>query len=314
MIYALFWVGLLALIVKTSDLYPELNDIHGTSDEAYAFFVCVRPDANPSDQFLFYALSHSIQRINEIQKSKRNTKKRDIVVLVCNLTSEAQVESMKQFGAIVVNVDAFSVPGTLLKSYIDVNTKFHFWRLTNWKRLLYMDIDIFFREKALKIWDEPATQSKPILKNITDHNLTISSYVFAAVVDLCCRLPIPQHPHPNGTYFNSGVFMFNPSMDLFELIIKTMHAHTEDLVFPDQDVLNLVFSLNSSMPWNFLDWNYNRFGREATDDKLNDNIMCIHRKLWDTNLAKSSNTSKASVMWYESYNFLKSDRFLHKIN
>jgi alpha-N-acetylglucosamine transferase len=132
-------------------------NIKGNSDEAYAFFLCTRSDANPEQQRFFDALRVSIYRL--IKMEENSEKKRDIIIISCQYNPTTQLRALKNLPVIVVPVLTINPPTTTDHyRWIDNYTKFHLWRFINWNRILYIDIDIFFMERFIDIWNEPGAQ------------------------------------------------------------------------------------------------------------------------------------------------------------
>ncbi|KAG5183503.1 hypothetical protein JKP88DRAFT_268712 [Tribonema minus] len=66
----------------------------------------------------------------------------DVVVLVTPEISPAERALFMQAGAIVTEVEKFTIPNPDWPAYNDVATKLHVWTLLQYSRIVYLDSDI----------------------------------------------------------------------------------------------------------------------------------------------------------------------------
>ena len=84
-------------IFQKTYVFPHLTTIKGKSDEAYAFLLCTRKDADNADHMHFEALLVILYRLQKLKDNKR-----DIIVLVCQHNSFEEYETLLGLEDIIV--------------------------------------------------------------------------------------------------------------------------------------------------------------------------------------------------------------------
>ena len=69
-------------------------------------------------------------------------------------------------------------------------------------------------------------------------------FIFAAVKGPCFLADwcLKHWPHTAKNYFNTDLMVLNPSMKIYNYILKTVEKHQETLASSDQDLLNFAFA------------------------------------------------------------------------
>eukprot|EP00611_Tribonema_gayanum_P015738 TRINITY_DN2764_c0_g1_i1.p1 TRINITY_DN2764_c0_g1~~TRINITY_DN2764_c0_g1_i1.p1 ORF type:complete len:323 (-),score=79.80 TRINITY_DN2764_c0_g1_i1:442-1410(-) len=134
----------------------------------------------------------------------------DVVVLVTPEISPAERALFTQAGAIVTEVEKFTVPNPAWPAYNDVATKLHVWTLLQYSRIVYLDSDIV-------VCSQPDT--------ILDACPVGSSF--------CAVLDQGQNGEREG-FCNTGVFVVQPNMSVFQELNANKSAMA-DLRYADQD-------------------------------------------------------------------------------
>lgn len=262
--------------------FPDITSIHGKHKEAYGFLLCTRPEGDHELQMNYEALKVSIYRLQKIQENKKI--QRDVIVAVCQHTTQSQYHSLKNLNIILIPVRTINPPSTVLyKRWIDNYTKFVFWKMINWDRILVMDIDIYFTKDFVDVWDEPASQIKhsPPSEYLGSDNTYLGykiqdlyPYVHAATID-------------NSNWekwlkvgkFNAGFYVMKPNLihyDLLTDIAFNSSIHFEEM---EQSCLNYVYNRTGAIPWSYFDELYNYFPHNGK----NSSIKAYHAKLWQDN-------------------------------
>ena len=294
------------------------------SSEAYAYMFCSRPELGEGKFMYYQALLLNLYKL-KAQNEAMISKPRDILVLVCSYTPTWQIIEMNNLGVIVIVVDPIIPSGKIsaYDGYLDQFTKYHLFRLTEWERILYLDIDTNIQKQAYLIWDDPSTQlitgpppeyNKSIDDDAMSYNRSsLYPYLMAAALDWPCRLsPIDCDPYFRN-YFNAGLFMIKPSMDHFHMLIAEMNKNTDRRDYMEQDLMNLVYRKDGELPWKLIPLRYNSYF--GVGNLKDDEISIIHTKLWSTNCAECNDYVKAKCFtWHsELQNFLHNNMpfYLH---
>lgn len=289
---------LLLSIFSIAQAFPKLTpkvDLPATSNEAYVSNYCTR-SATISFGYLRSVLLQIYR--TRLHQQTLNAKKRDFIVLVCEATPESERETMRSLGAIVFQEKNLWITKDDPGFFVDGMAKFHFWRLLQYERLLFLDADLYLSDEVKYIWDEPASQ----LIKVKDHPLNITSYVMASVVDWCNRRPWPcEFSWIGDDYLNAGMYLFNPSIEILTYLSEKFENVTTPLMFQDQDMLNIVFNRSGPLPWTTLDERYNK----RVDDEIPvEDAAIIHGKLW------KNETTIFTQRWADDYRKLRTHRTL----
>jgi hypothetical protein len=154
--------------------------------------------------------------------------------------------------------------------------------LIQWDRILVMDIDIFFYDDFISIWNEPATQiiydPDPIWKNkeYLGFNVTyLYPYVHAAVVDTS------EWEKGIVDKFNTGLYIIKPNLYHFQLLMQVSLNTTLQFEEMEQSVLNYVYTKKNkgAIPWIELNETYNFY--PDWNPKRNTSIKAYHTKIWE---------------------------------
>lgn len=245
-----------------------------TSPEAYAYLYCSRTEFDPNLVY-FNALRLAVYKLKLINQHY-DLEPKDIIITICSYTPQWQIDVLKALDVIILVIDPIIPSGEVSENghYIDQFTKFQLWRLTNWKRILYLDIDTTVTRNVIKIWDEPAAQIRT--ESEDPDNAEFYPYLFAAVEDLWER----QHSYQT-KYFNAGLFMLMPSIDYFKRLVDGMNKNNIRRVFMEQDFLNSFYANWSPNPAIRLPALYNHFFDQVTE--LEPGTAIIHCKFWSNN-------------------------------
>lgn len=155
---------------------------------------------------------------------------RDIIVIVTNSTSPADVKRLEEAGALIFHVP-YSLRGLLPtrdgwpERYYYVWDKLWVFTLTDYDRVLYLDSDITFNRPIHPIWDDP---------NAWPEHLASTS-------DLKDYGP-HESPIADAPYFNSGLMMVRPNMTTFDDLLNVEFTDEEPILWPDQVSLMLQAS------------------------------------------------------------------------
>lgn len=136
--------------------------------------------------------------------------------------------------------------------------------LRNLPRVLYLDADTFVAGRLADLWQMPL-QDAPLAAVANVVEPVMRPHVAALGID-----------YPGG-FFNSGVLLLNLELmrleNSLDRLLRFARDHRAELVWPDQDVLNAVFShrwlplhprFNAQTSlWGWKDWAVEVFGEEA---------------------------------------------------
>jgi hypothetical protein len=238
--------------------------------------------------------------------------KRDIIVLVCQHNSFEEYETLLGLeDIIVIPVQTINPPVKYsLKRWVDVFTRFNIMKLTNWNRVLIMDVDIFVvNDSFYQIWDEPATQ----IKNSPPLEYQDHTYMGVQVEDLYPFL----HSAAIDTYdweynlgihkYNAGLIILKPSLNIFGILMKISFDGVHDLIEVDQTAGNIVYNKDGAIPWDRFSELYNFF---PDHNYMDEKIKAYHCKVWMND--PPPRYKNISDMWHNHYNEMKKNWQLPK--
>jgi len=276
---------------KSNPIFPNepIITTKPTTKEAYAYLYCSRPQIDTGGGYLD-ALLVAVYRL-KVVNDYYDTNPKDIVVMVCSYTPQEKIDKIKALGVSVVAVDPIIPTGDLAGNpfYIDQFTKIHMWRLTQWERIFYLDIDTTVTKDVITVWDEPGAQIKTMPKD--GKNKEYYPYLFAAVEDLPCR--------NRCDYFNAGVFMIKPDMVYYTRLIEHMNDKGIGRGFMEQDYFNHMFRPDGPSPSAKLPAIYNHF--VEFNGEFEPGTRVLHCKLWDRN---NDQIRKYHDGWWDEFNHI----------
>ncbi|KAG5176061.1 nucleotide-diphospho-sugar transferase, partial [Tribonema minus] len=177
-----------------------------------------------------------------------------VVVLVTPEISPAERALFTQAGAIVTEVEKFTVPNPAWPAYNDVATKLHVWTLLQYSRIVYLDSDIVVCSQPDRILDACPVGS-----------------TFCAVLDQ------GQNGEREG-FCNTGVFVVQPNMSVFQELNANKSAMA-DLRYADQDWLNQIYSNYTHLDDRFNEASALRFDNKMRQCRVGSTVF-MHGKFW----------------------------------
>ncbi len=133
--------------------------------------------------------------------------------------------------------------------------------MTEFDRILYVDVDFMLMKPMDEIFDDPVvvnlTPTQFERENFRDdepkedEGLLPKNWLFAARDELGLQ-GANEHPVPalDGDYANGGFWMVHPDKILFDHMMTTMTLKDRfPTWFMEQDMLNYVFRRKGPMPW-----------------------------------------------------------------
>jgi alpha-N-acetylglucosamine transferase len=240
----------------------DLTTVKGTHIEAYGLLLCTDPGVDEEQQTIYInALKVMIFRLIKMQAT--STVKRDIVVLACTFTPFWQLEVVQKMGVILSMVESLTPPRSLdFQRWKHNFTKFQFWRLVLWDRVLFMDVDILFLEERnfFDIWEHPATQVRYNPPENIDPNTLyfgwpikmLYPYVIGLGYDTYCRKCSYRDRGPN-----SGVFITKPNLVHYEMMKKIAFDVSIPFKIMEQTALDYIFNITGPLPWTEFEDKYN---------------------------------------------------------
>jgi hypothetical protein len=179
-----------------------------------------------------------------------------VVILLLKGLVPTYEKDFTQLGAKVKWVDPIPGPKGLsfaIPHYQHVYAKFHLWELTEYDQVMYLDADCL------------------VVNN--PHSAFEKCQGFCAVRD-----EYIHKTHANrglSSYFNVGVMVIKPSLDVYKEMIKRVSALKANPKFPEQDLLNDYYDKK----WTSLGYEFNAINDERQDFG---SLMIIHLtgKVW----------------------------------
>lgn len=145
----------------------------------------------------------------------------NIIIMATPDVKFEALASMRKLGARIKWIPTVRVPTAHLghERYATCPSKIHLWRLTEWKRVVYYDSDMFF------------LQSPVLCEHLCPMDAPVCAVLDPYVISLD-----PQNTHH---YFNSGFMVIEPSLKQFLQLQEKVQMAQHDR-FSDQGFLNLM--------------------------------------------------------------------------
>lgn len=173
--------------------------------------------------------------------------KEDIVVLYTPDTRSHDLEMVRMTRAKMIRVEKIASTGNEDESYRSMLTKLHIWTLTQYSQIAYYDADMVFMRNPSGIFDACGN------------------------VPLCAVSDVYISPD----YFNAGMMVLTPSMDVFEMLYGQRQL-ADGTQHAEQDMLNEVFRNQ----WKKLPRKFNfMHPSRSTLGEVGD-VVAVHEKWW----------------------------------
>ncbi|KAF2230218.1 glycosyltransferase family 8 protein [Viridothelium virens] len=212
------------------------------------------------------------------------------LVLVTEDVPQAKQDRLAEDGAIVLPVEYIRQDWihAMHGHWQDVLTKLRMWELTQYERILFLDVDTILTRPLDAIFDDPAASSPSIPTSnanavAPDESPLPASYTFAGVPEMNHDHGYPpsdaHHDFPNVNYLNAGFFVFAPSPAVFAYYLSVLAIPERfDSQFPEQNLFNYAHRREGNMPWKALDPTWNIHYPNMAD--LEGGVASLHDKWW----------------------------------
>ncbi len=204
------------------------------------------------------------------------------VVLVTPDVAESKVERLRKDGATVKVVEKIKQewmkPG--MPRWRDMLSKLRMFELTQYEKILFLDSDMLIAKRMDGIFTDETTkplQSKPELVRHDEAPIP-SSYIFAAQTYIDQR----RHPYPipPSNYFSGGVFLAQPSIELFNHYLSVAEIEDRfDSNAMEQGLLNYAHRKDGPMPWAEVNYIYTTTWPSMKEYEAG--AHSLHEKWWD---------------------------------
>ena len=178
---------------------------------------------------------------------------RDFIALVSTAVSEEVRETLTKESIRVIVVDPFEnnekAKALVLKSARYASgywvVKMFVWKFEEYEKMVYVDADVYVRQNSDSMF---CAETDPV-----KHSIAVT----------------PRSSFDTKAGFNAGMFIYNPSNDVFDEIMEAFLAltETEMLATSEQDFLNVQFK--------------NRYNLIPIDYVMKHRRMVKEKKLWD---------------------------------
>ncbi|PHH90768.1 hypothetical protein CDD83_2724 [Cordyceps sp. RAO-2017] len=264
----------------------------GAADR-YAITTLLGENTSPNGEDGYFlatrVLTYQLLHAHETRISERNRHRIDWVVMVTAKVSQESRQQLEKDGAIVVQADDVEVPTWATTSeprWKDVYTKLRVFQWTQYARVLFIDADAMITRPIDGIFEDPdAKQSKPPIRDrqVPDEMPYPAKYLLLARPDNANRLAfnhaVPPDPNTPSDHLNSGFFMIEPSLEMFNHLLHVISIEGRyDSFMPEQNLFNYVFRRDGPMPWVELDWRWHSNFPNVQD--RNAGVASLHEKLW----------------------------------
>ena len=259
---------------------PKLDDKNALPDEEDEYFVATR--------VLAYQLLYAPHTATDSHIP--------LVVLVTPDVAESKIERLRKDGATVKVIEKIKQdwmkPG--LPRWRDMLSKLRLFELTQYDKVLFLDSDMFIAKRMDGIFTDETTKplrSKPELEK-KDEAPVPSSYIFAAQTYVEGRRH--KYPIPPGDYFSGGVFLAQPSIELFNYYLSI--AQIEDRFNAnamEQGLLNYAHRKGGPMPWAEVNYIYTTTWPSMREYKAG--AHSLHEKWWDSGIELDPDLRK---LWF----------------
>ncbi|XP_019058482.1 PREDICTED: galactinol synthase 1-like isoform X2 [Tarenaya hassleriana] len=225
---------------------PELVN---TSVAGKPAAVTRKPDGIPGRAYVTFLAGNGdyVKGVVGLAKGLRKVKSAyPLVVAVLPDVPEEHRRILEEQGCIVREIEPVYPPenqtGFAMAYYVINYSKLRIWEFVEYSKMIYLDGDI-------QVYD-----------NI-DHLFDLSGGHFYAVMDCFCEKTWSHTPQykigycqqcsdkvqwpgelgdPPALYFNAGMFVFEPDLDTYEDLLRTLEI-TPPTPFAEQDFLNMYF-------------------------------------------------------------------------
>ncbi|RDW82815.1 hypothetical protein BP6252_03927 [Coleophoma cylindrospora] len=258
---------------------------------AYATYLApTRPEPeNDDDDNYFIACRMVAYQIMHAPETKTN-RSIPFVVMVHHELRQSKKDRLKRDGAVIVEVEGIRpeewMMSGMMEKYMDLYTKLRVFQWMQYDRVLFIDGDHLIVRRLDDIFDIPeATMTQQTHKNnsalLDGETGQPSEYLLAASGDLhSYNHPFPP---PNIGAFNTGFFLFKPSIQLFEYymtLMKLPNSHNPE--YPEQALVNYAHRPEGNMPFAQFDWSWNIILPNGNDWKWENRAASFHEKWWRT--------------------------------
>jgi alpha-N-acetylglucosamine transferase len=214
-----------------------------------------------------------------------------VIVMVTKEVRESKRQRLRDDGATVVEVeDVEHSVEIVVGRYAEVFNKLRVFdpSVMPFEKVVLLDTDMVITRPLDAIFEEPAAQHSLIDQNATSPLVPglppiPNSYILAATPDIAYRpfgFPPNLAVEKNRDYFNAGVIVLSPSMQIFNHYLGVLNR-TElfDGFWPEQNLLNYVHRRDGPMPWKTLDLLWHLPGPTKAD--LDAGMAILHCKFWN---------------------------------
>ena len=167
--------------------------------------------------------SNYILAAKKLAVSFRKYSQLDMVLLVVDdfkLITKNNLNELHDVGWIVLFVGGISPPhqGWFVNRYYNskVFSKLHLWRLTNYKMVLYVDLDMLFVNDPTSLFESSMNKTSCHISMVPDVSQT--------------------------NYFNAGFLMLSPSSTEYIRLLHFLSTRKANKMLAEQDFLNEYFS------------------------------------------------------------------------
>ncbi|KAJ8610942.1 hypothetical protein MRB53_038246 [Persea americana] len=260
-------------VAFTMMLGADFYNSDADPDDADGYFVGAR--------VLIYQLLHSPKT-----RTKNNI---PVIVFVTEEVKHSKRQRLMADGAMIVELPVFETAEWVSPAqarWPDVNRKLHLARMTEYKKLLFIDCDHLILERLDGVFDDQATETRPIRNNASefrrDEAPLPTDYMVAAIPEQFNH----EHDVPPSYvewYMNAGFYVIRPDKALFRyyasLMTGTDKSDRYNSGFPEQNMFNYAHRRDGNMPWGRLDWRWTV--NCATRRDYDAGVKSYHEKFWD---------------------------------
>lgn len=169
-----------------------------------------------------------------------------LVVAVLPDVPEEHREMLEAQGCIVREIEPVNPPENQTQfamAYYVINySKLRIWEFVEYSKMIYLDGDIQVYENIDHLFDLPDGHFYAVMDCFCERTW---SHTPQYKIGYCQQCPEKVHwpkemGQPPSLYFNAGMFLFEPSIDTYHDLLKTLKV-TPPTPFAEQDFLNMYF-------------------------------------------------------------------------
>ncbi|KAF7590405.1 hypothetical protein BBP40_002907 [Aspergillus hancockii] len=213
------------------------------------------------------------------------------LVLVTKDVPQEQRDVLAKEGATVIPAETIEREWLHPKwsRWIDVLAKLNLWKLTDYRKIVFMDADTIVLDALDDIFEDPSTaiqQSLPSREGIESSlpQPLPEAYLLSGLHDRWVEQALPPVPgkefYVANNYINAGFFVLSPSELLFDYYVSLLDTPDRfDASYPEQNLLNLAHRVDGRMPWKELGSGWNHKPIAVNKDDLK-NFKSLHQKWW----------------------------------